>query len=105
MSKLQKEMFPFSETTVRTGQYFVIHCYWKNWRCLTRLITCHRGRYLFHICIVRKEINILYMHVLNGDKRSSGTCSEHVHEEDDDNDDDDDHDDDDDNDDDYDDDD
>ena len=38
MSKLPKEMSPFSETAAKMGQSSVIY-YYRNWHCLTHLIT------------------------------------------------------------------
>ena len=38
-----KRNVPLCETTVRTEHSSVINYHWKNWHCLTYLMTCHRA--------------------------------------------------------------
>ena len=62
-----KRNVPLSETTVRMGHSTVIYCHWKKKTTTKKLALpdisyfLSEGRYLIHICIVRKELMMLMM--------------------------------------------
>ena len=61
MSKLQKEMYPSLWVNCEDGQASAIYYYWKKLALPDISYYLSQGRYLLHICIVRKEVSTIYM--------------------------------------------